>query len=85
MAIFKVWCIDRGQEESDGRLIDAYDAGEAAQEWARIDDMLSNEYLVANGNATYVTVLDKAGVKTNFLVSGETVPRYYVSQAKHVK
>lgn len=82
MPKFKVWCHDeRGQDESDARVIDAYGADEAAREWARRDDSSSAEYSIASGWDLHVTVRDEQGADAIFLVSGEAIPQYYARPA----
>lgn len=82
MPKFKVWCHDeRGQDESEARVIDAHAADEAAREWARRDDSSSAEYRIASGWDLHVTVRDAHGVDLIFLVSGEAVPHYYARPA----
>ena len=82
MGTFKVWCHDeRGQDESEARVITAYSADEAAREWAMRDDSSSAEYHIASGWDLHVTVRDEQGADQIFIVSGEAVPHYYARAA----
>ena len=83
---FLVWCPDYGQTESDAWRIEAGDAGDAAEEWAELDDCDSAEYSIVSGKDQTVTVKSCAdGSVTSWRVRGEAQPVYYAHEVKEVK
>lgn len=77
--IFKVWCEDYLQDYEDALDVNARDAREAAETWARDSDVRSAEYAIVEGTPATVKVWWVAGADApamEFVVSGETVAHY---------
>lgn len=41
---FVIWRPENGQDEDDGEVVCAYDAEEAVERWAQLDDVNSADY-----------------------------------------
>jgi hypothetical protein len=80
---FTVWCPEQGETADDGRAFDAFDAEEAAEQWAEQDDWSSAEYSIVGQRSTpIVHVQGPSGDVQRFRVSGEAVPSY---SAEHLE
>ena len=76
-----VWCPAYGQGPEDGLKITAFDADDAATEWAETTERDASEYLIAEGEEVTVHVRDvDTGAETAFVVRGELVPSYFASR-----
>ena len=79
---FRVWA-DGEDPDADGRTVHAYEAEDAATEWAQREDWDSAEYDIVSGReAPKVHVRDEAGNVTTWVVVGETLPHYSARQHK---
>lgn len=76
---FLVWCPARGQTLADALPFDAFDAGEAAGEWANYADWHGAEFLIVGGESVVVCVQDGDRV-TKFEVRGETTRSYWANE-----
>lgn len=75
--LYTVWCPDHGETSpEEGKVLYAFDAGEAAEEWAKWTDWTSAEYMIAKGEGTDVVVQDHTGRRHQFTVSGEQTVVY---------
>jgi hypothetical protein len=81
MSEYRVWCPERGQNSSDARRIEAFDAEEAAELWAERDDRNSAEYSIVAGEDVVVCVRCPDGKVSRWRVSGESVPNYIAREA----
>ena len=77
---FIVWCEDYGQSKSDGMAVYAFDAAEAAEEWAEIRDRESAEYKIVGGEEIKVRVADLSGREYEYIVRGESTATYFASE-----
>lgn len=77
MSKFLVWRPENGQDEEDGKTINAYDAEDAVEFWAKWYDQAGADYLIVSGQPATVKVrdLDSDAVSV-WIVSGESVPSY---------
>lgn len=74
MQMFQVW---REDDPSHVSKINAFDAEEAAKEWARVDDWNSAEYAIVGGREEPTLVVQSAdNIVRRFTVTGESVPHY---------
>lgn len=73
--IYLVWPAD--EDESDARKIEAMDAENAAEEWAREKDWDSADFAIANGSDATVLVrpIDGGEIEA-WLVRGWSAPVY---------
>ena len=83
MRTFLVWCPEMGTEREDACEIEAFDAEDAAKEWADKEDCYSAEYSIVSGRDTpVVCVAEGDGLAQSFRVSGEAVATYYATAIK---
>ena len=74
---FVIWRPENGQDEDDGEVVCAYDAEEAVERWAQLDDVNSADYHIVGGQPATVMARDPStGAATEWIVSGEPVPHY---------
>ncbi len=74
---FKVWCPDDGETADQfSRNVEAHDAQDAAAEWAQQDDAYG-DYTIIKGGDKVVMVACPDHPPRRFVVSGESVARYY--------
>ena len=79
--VYWVWCPEYGESEDDAIKIEAYDADEAATEWAAKRDIASAEYSIVGGKDAIVFVKNcSTGEVLRFCMSGEPVPQYYAHE-----
>jgi hypothetical protein len=77
MIKFKVWCLTLHQGEEDARVIEAFDAEEAAEKWAEHEDSWSADYWIVGGEEARVMVQrSDGGGAVEFVVTGESRPAY---------
>lgn len=74
-----VWHPDGGEEEADGRRINASDAEYAAQRWAERYDS-NGDGLLRNGDSEEIMVKGSDGVVTKFRVGAEPSVQYYARE-----
>lgn len=76
--VFLVWETDGGRPEEDAREVQAFDAKEAAEDYAEETDR-GGDYTVIGGAEMTVLVRrkdDPDAEPKRFVVTGETVPQY---------
>lgn len=78
---YLVWCPEQDETAADGRNIEAPSAEDAATEWAKMEDLESTEYRIANGEEVRVMVRDVRNRETSLSVCGEVVPHYWAIEA----
>jgi hypothetical protein len=76
---FRAW--NDGDDESDGRDIDAFDLESAACVFVELDESDRAEYPTLDGKTATVNVRNEFGEVTRWKVYGEAVPQYYAYQA----
>lgn len=79
---FAVWCPEQGETSDDAWQCQAFDAEDAAEEWAEHEDYSSAEYdIVGQRTTPQVYVLEAGTTEARlFRVSGEAVPSYYAEE-----
>ena len=89
---WQVWCPDRGASPWDGRRVCAPTAAEAAERWARDDDIRSADWSIVAGETPVVYVLamttfeamtdsdDPEILAERYRVSGEQVAQYHATE-----
>lgn len=83
MPLFKVWWPDRGQDQEDGRTVNAFDAEGAAGKWADWYDHHSNDYAIVGGEAAEVKVCEEGTTQAvSVTVYGEMTRSYRARAAK---
>jgi len=75
---FAVWCPDYGEEREDAWQCQAFDAEQAAEQWAEWSDWSSADYTIVAGRDEPEVLVLEAGATTpvRFVVTGEAVPSY---------
>ncbi len=76
--VWLVWRPEQDETEGDARGIEAWDAEQAAEDWAEHDDQ-GGDYTIVGGDSATLSVRprdDASAPVEVFVVSGETVPQY---------
>jgi hypothetical protein len=77
MNAYLVWSQGEGESESDGVEINAFDEGDAAEDWAKQRDRDLPNYRISDGFGVRVRVRDiAAGTESTWALSAELEPIY---------
>jgi hypothetical protein len=82
---FRVWEPKEGGTFDDARTVRAYDAKDAAEEWAKREDWNSAEYYIVSGKhepTVCVVPADESDPARQFVVTGESHPVYHATEVK---
>lgn len=77
--VYLLWRPENDETIDDAREVLAFDAEEAAEDWAANDDTQSADYSIVRGNEATVCVRlkdDESAPVETFVVYGESVPQY---------
>ena len=74
--VWRVWRPDESATEDDAREVEAFDAAQAAEDYAEWDDSQNADYAIVNGSGALISVRGPDGSLATFKVTGEAVPQY---------
>lgn len=77
---YAVWCPEYGQTESDARTFRAYDQASAVEYWAEWFDGRGDYPIVGGSDAEVCVRVPGVAEVSTFVVTGESVPRYYATR-----
>ncbi len=73
---WRAWCEDHGETEEDAGTVYAYDAQEAAEEYASDYDISCGDYPLLDSGGSDCICVERDGVVKRFTIEATTVPQY---------
>lgn len=76
--VWLCWEPDQGGTEEDAHEVEAYDAEQAAEDYAEWSDINSADYTILRGSGATICVRGRepGAPVERYVVTGETVPEY---------